>query len=191
MQDRRQIIHRGYAVIAATVNGRPSAAVYRGPGNMLRRLEAEGIDDVIAEAVGWIDQRREAYVAARVLPGGNRTAVASAEEFGEALDLLELSRPEAAMLAAHARAEDLRLTAAELARAGGYADFSAANLHYGLLGRRFAEAMDLAPIAQRDDGSRIWTTALAEWIAGGQDEKVAIWRMHDPLAEALASRGLA
>lgn len=170
MQDRRQIVHRGHAVIAATVNGRPSAAIYRGPGNMLRRLEGESLDAVAAEAVAWIDRRREDYVAARIHRGENRTAVASTAEFGETLDVLELSPAEAAMLSAHASADGRFLTSFELAQAGGYADFSAANLQYGLLGRRFAEAMDLSPIARRPDGSRIWTTALADWIEGGRDD---------------------
>ena len=65
------------------------------------------------------------------------------------------------MLKAHLEAPDHCITATELAAAAGYANWSAANLQYGLLGQAVAQDLNFNP-RRRGDGTTIWTTTLAD-----------------------------
>ncbi|RZI60329.1 MAG: hypothetical protein EOP94_01685, partial [Zymomonas sp.] len=64
------------------------------------------------------------------------------------------------MLRAHLSAPDHLLSATQLADAAGYSGYGGANLHYGLLGQRVAQEIGFVP-PRRDDGSEIWTCAIA------------------------------
>jgi hypothetical protein len=103
--------------------------------------------------------------------GGSRDAVElserdqegapSAKVYEEAfLAIGELNEGYRAMLAAHLHASDHLISATRLAEAAGYANWSAANLHYGLLGAKVAEEIGFTP-PSRSDGSKIWTCAIA------------------------------
>lgn len=76
------------------------------------------------------------------------------------LALGELNDGYRAMLKAHLNAPDHLISATKLAAAAGYANWSAANLHYGLLGAKVAEEIGFEP-PSRPDGSKIWTCAIA------------------------------
>ena len=88
------------------------------------------------------------------------------------------------MLQKQYRAPNHTITAAELARAMGYASYSAANLRYGKLGRFLAEALSYTPPVRSDGTPRYWTT-LAQGnpdLESGEDFQ---WIMRPELATAL------
>ena len=117
-----------------------------------------------------------------------KDGVPTSEEFAEALEELtdELTEGHLKMLQAHQRAHERTLTSREIARAGGYKDFEAANLQYGLLGRKIAELLGYRPERRSSDDQPIWTLALA---TGQQTNGLWTWTMHDGLAEAMDDLG--
>ena len=103
--------------------------------------------------------------------------------------LPSLSDRQLAMLKAHYRAKDRCLTATDLAKAAGYANYSAVNLQYGNVGRLMWEAVPRKlPVGA--DGEPIYTFALAE--AGDRDspEHEWVWRMRPEVAAAIKELGL-
>jgi hypothetical protein len=101
-----------------------------------------------------------------------------------------LSVGQKAMLRKHANAEGRCLTATQLATAAGYKNFSAANLHYGLLGAMLYGEMP-RPLPTRKDGTPVMTYMIAD----GVDKETAsegewIWKMRDDIAEGLAAAGV-
>lgn len=126
----------------------------------------------------------------------------SALEYAEAFDRIgRLPKGHEAMLDAHLKAPDHLITATQLADAAGYANWSAANLQYGKLARRLAEELDYNP-PLRDDGTPIWTYALATSpdegdlspdrflaaLARGLEEPHFEWHLRPQVAEVLAGR---
>ena len=109
----------------------------------------------IAAAEEWLNRRATAEGEER-----EKTGAPSPTAYREALDVIGLNRGEKAMLQAHLAAPWHTLTATELAKAAGWENWSAANLHYGGLGRKVAELLGWEPKARRD-GTPIWTMAIA------------------------------
>ena len=71
------------------------------------------------------------------------------------------------------RAPNRTLTSTRLAEAAGYSNYSAANLQYGLLGKRLWEELPTAlPVGS--DGNHIYTFALAK--AGDMSTPESEWR---------------
>ena len=100
-----------------------------------------------------------------------------------------LSDKHVAMLKAHARAPDRSLTATQLAKAAGYANHSAVNLQYGLVGKLLWEELPTTLPAARD-GSPMFTFAIAD--AGNRDgpEDQWVWQMRTEVAAAVKEAGL-
>lgn len=95
------------------------------------------------------------------LSGRDHEGAPSAKAYEAAfLAIGELNDGYRAMLRAHLHAPDHLISATKLAEAAGYANWSAANLHYGLLGAKIAEEINFVP-PSRADGSKIWTCAIA------------------------------
>ncbi len=186
--DRLQVAYKGHGIVAAMLEDAAAAAVYRGPGLMLRRFDDEDIDAAVTAARRWIDARLDGFRAARRLIGG--AAAPGAAEFRDALEILTLSRAEEAMLEAHASAEGMRVSMSDLAATLGQSDVAGVALRYAQLARRFVEILDISPLAARPDGSRIWLSAIAELTEGAPDDPDARWRLHMPMAEALAELGM-
>ncbi|MSU88632.1 hypothetical protein GE300_03230 [Rhodobacteraceae bacterium 2CG4] len=87
------------------------------------------------------------------------------------------------MLEAHARAGREGLTAGQLAEAAGYANFNAANLHYGKLGREVADFLGVAlPASTARPGEDVATGVLA---GIGPEEGIFVWVMRPELRAAL------
>lgn len=108
-----------------------------------------------------------------------------------------------AMLRAHFSAPDHLLSATKLAEAAGYSGYGGANLHYGLLGQRVAQEIGFIP-PRRDDGSEIWTCAIArdpaldtefpdtsmlEALSRSFDTQHFEWQMRPQVVQALRSLG--
>ena len=175
--DRQAIPYRRRTIIAATMNGQASAMVY--PER--KRFDGAALSDAIRQAKAWIDIDWSVRHTTRRAPH-----IASALEYAEALGAVNVNEWEVLMLKAHAAAPERQLTATEIARAAGYADYSAANMHYGKLARRVAEHLELT-VPAREDGTPVWTCALAAEgtpnLEAGAPEFV--WRMHEEVAAAL------
>lgn len=119
--------------------------------------------------------------------------VATADEYYEALHVLadRIGQHQWRMLRAHMNANELTMTAGELAKAGGYRKFSTANAHYGKLGHMVAGVVGFNPdytleTGTNEDAPAPWTFALAE---GKYIKGYWRWRMHPELAEAVRRYG--
>ncbi|MAS42036.1 MAG: hypothetical protein CML46_03270 [Rhodobacteraceae bacterium] len=152
---------------------------------------------VLAALRARIDARRAGFVAARRL--AEPVDIASVEEFLDALDQVDPQDGRLAMLVAHAAAPGRTLPASEIGRAGGHDGAQGASMHYGRLARDLAEAMELRPDPEHlavDPAAALvaWIPVIAEPLpaptcaAGARPDP--IWRMHGPLAAALARLGL-
>lgn len=101
-----------------------------------------------------------------------------------------LSSGQKAMLRQHLKAENMCLTATQLAKAAGYKQYSGANLQYGLLGAMlYGEMPRVLPL--RANGTPIMTFMIAEDVDMTQSsEEQWIWRMRKDIAEGLTASGI-
>lgn len=88
------------------------------------------------------------------------------------------------MLKAHYQADEYTLTATELATAAGYDNYSLANLQYGTLGKLLGAHLPIEP-EQKEDGTPIWTTILAEGDPEQLEGEHYRWIMRPELVRAL------
>ncbi|GHB05784.1 hypothetical protein GCM10009069_30160 [Algimonas arctica] len=163
-EKRIDIQYRGHRIIA-NLGG---AMVY--PEK--HPIDGSSQGESLANAKAFIDAKYNERQKKRTAPH-----IGTVDDYAEALAALKLGAHERAMLSAHYRAEGRRLTATQLAESAGWDGFSSANSHYGRLGKRVAEHVEL-DLKGRDDEA--WTQALAEF-----DEDTRQWTMHDDLAKAL------
>ena len=103
--------------------------------------------------------------------------IGTVDDYYEALSVEPPADHEEAMLSAHRKAPDRKMTAKELATSAGWKSFSPANRHYGGLGKRIAIQLGLKI---NGDGEQYFTEVLAHF-----DEDTKQWEMHEELALAL------
>jgi len=72
------------------------------------------------------------------------------------------------MLKAQYQADGHIITASRLAEAAGYANYNAANLHYGTMGRLLAVYLGYLP-PKRPDGTRMWWQTLSKGNAASEE----------------------
>lgn len=102
-----------------------------------------------------------------------------------ALDQIQMTDGQLNMLNAHLDAPNHTLTATQLSQAAPYRDYQAANIQYGLLGRLLAEEMGWHP-DKRNDGTPVWTTALAtDANADEAGEGQFRWQLRPQIVHAL------
>jgi hypothetical protein len=107
----------------------------------------------------------------------------SVDAYQRGLTEINLSDKQRAMLVAHYKAPDRRITMTRLAEAVGYSSYSAANLHYGKLAKKLCLAMNDEPDDQYKDGSPFWLSILAEaWKNNAGEYEFQMW---PEVAEAL------
>ncbi|RYD82177.1 MAG: hypothetical protein EOP84_09830 [Verrucomicrobiaceae bacterium] len=92
------------------------------------------------------------------------------------------------MLKAHCLAAEHRITATQLATAAGFANFNAANLQYGFLGKALGEQLSFTPTL-RNNGEPVWTSVLAtgERPSDTGASEHYVWTMRPQVVEALLS----
>ena len=163
---REDINYRGHRIIA----NETGAMIYLLEGR--HKIEGSNLEDCLLQAKGFVDAKHDKQAAARRAPH-----IGTADDYSVALSSLKLGAHEVAMLSAHHKAPDRKLTAPELSTSAGWEGASPANSHYGRLGKRVAETINLT-INGKDD--QAWTEALADF-----DENTRQWQMHDELASAL------
>lgn len=160
-------------------------AAYRGvlwrEGKILFQIEGESLDDAFRKLLSLLYEEQLTKAAKR------NGLSPSTEEATKALYRIwpKISAGQKAMLLAHHKAKDQRITATQLAQAAGYASYSAANLQYGLLGGLlFAEMPEELP--RRGDGTPIMTCAIARGDASEKDaEDDWVWKMRPHIYDAL------
>lgn len=191
--DDRAMRYGRYTMIARTMAG-----VHRAVGYIGKRRITEATGDSIQSARENL--RAELAARDRVEIEKRVAGVPTAVEYQEALEVLadKITDAQRAMLKAHYHAKkadvredraDRTLTVIELAKAAGFPDFGAANLQYGLLGRKVAEQLGYKPPIPDDRDDTVWTFALATGvrrIEGGLWE----WTLRPEVADALHRAGM-
>ncbi|MHC1999529.1 hypothetical protein ACYQR9_03680 [Methylobacterium sp. CM6241] len=176
------LAYRGHQIIAAMIKGAPLAQVYVGKTLATReRFAGDTLDDAVNRARSWVDTQRSEAIQNRRSAG-----VGTVEEYVAFFSAQPLAEHHRVMLVAHASAPDRTLTAGELAAAAGWADFGAANLHYGKLGDQVAQTLELE-LPKHLSGKPIATSALADSVDPDWKpiEGFFRWRLHEEVAEAL------
>ncbi len=138
----------------------------------VHRIDGDTIEEVILAAKEWIDTNYRTQFDNRP-----ETHIGTSEEYFNALQFLKLAPHEHAMLKAHRNAPNRKLTAPQISKAAGWEGAGPANIHYGYLGRRLAEYLELD---LRDGDDKYWTQAIASYESGQSE-----WQMHEELAIAL------
>lgn len=175
--------YRQHKLLAAHDDDRVKGRAWK-DNKLVAECEGKTIDSVISTLQARIDERLNEIASSRI-------GEPSVSEYVDALKRIEdkLSDGQRAMLKAHYRAPDKCMTATALAEAAGYPGYSSANLQYGLVGRWLFEELPV-PLGTLDDGTPIYTSALAD--AGSQvgPEGFWIWKMRPGVAAALAHLGI-
>lgn len=107
----------------------------------------------------------------------------TADDYYRALNELsfEFNESQIEMLVGHANAANSCISTQKLARLAGFTSFSAANLHYGKLGRKFAEYFHVSNLANQ-------IQALATANHQEDDTGHFQWVMRPPLRNALLKK---
>jgi hypothetical protein len=151
---------------------------------LLSEIEGDGIESVLQSLRDFVDARF-------VTIAENRTQDPESSEYVKAFRAIRsgLSDGHFAMLKAHYLAPNRGITATQLSEAAGYLHYGAANLQYGIVGKKIYEELP-TKLLVRKDGTLIYTSALA--TAGDQDgdEGYWVWKMRPQVAAAIEVLGL-
>ena len=183
-KDRITENYRNFFLVAALHKGRFRGRAFKAEQPQFD-VEGSSIADVVDQLHRRVDQVLADLVARR------ETQPVSSKELVAAFKSIEkrLSDGQRAMLKAHVHAPDRTLTATELAAAAGYENYSAANLQYGFVGKWLYEEL-LCPLLKQEDGTNIYTSALASGLDDGKAEDQLRWVMKPEVAAALEELGL-
>jgi len=181
--DRIKETYRRHTVLAARHEGQLKGRVFK-DRQVVHECEGTSIDEILVMLKEFIDV--SLYEAAE-----NRQSPPDGEEYVRAFKKIQtgLTNAQCAMLKAHYRADGQTLTATELAKAAGYATYSAANLQYGMVGYNLNEELPIK-LETRANGTPIATFALA--TAGEQkgSELHWSWKLRPEVAYAIEKLGL-
>ncbi|WP_319574233.1 hypothetical protein [uncultured Desulfobacter sp.] len=111
------------------------------------------------------------------------------ENYKKALEKMALSDNEVAILRAHYRAPDRRITMGKLAEEVGLKNYSVSNLIYGKLAHKLCDQMNAEPDDSFKDGRPFWLSIIAE--AWENKEGKYEFQMWPELAEAMEELSLA
>jgi hypothetical protein len=187
-----------YEIKSAPLKGEWAANAFR---NKKKVAEARAVsfDEVLIRVKARLDQLDATELSSR-----DKEGAPSASAYLDAFIALgKIPEGYEAMLRAHLQAPDHLISATQLAEAAGYENYNAANLHYGLLGKRIGDEIGFIP-PRRVDGSEIWTcvlarapdvgtdfpeTSLAEALDRAVDAGHFEWQLRPQVAEALRALG--
>lgn len=180
--------HGKYVLKAGLISGQWTARAFLAGARQGSGIVAEAKDSsweaAIEELRRQLDRRDQTLRQNRRYDETMRFHVPSSGEYEIALSITPLHANQLAMLKAHAETGERGMTATELAKAGGYSDYSSANMHYGKAGRMLAESLciEIPPSNSRDD---LPTAVLASWIQTPGDESIGRWIMYPELVQAV------
>jgi hypothetical protein len=182
--DRIVETYRGRQLVAAKDGTTTSGVVWKA-GKKVFRHTGTNLQDVLETLRSHVDEGFAEVVRLRTEP-------LNGDDYVRALQtvLKDLSDGHCAMLKAHYHAPNQTITATELAAAAGYKSYSAANLQYGNVGKALYEELPV-DIPRRDDGSLIYTSAIATADEKTENEVHWTWKMRPEVAYAVEHLGLA
>lgn len=153
---------------------------------VVSKASAASEPEVLCMIKQQLDDIEAAYRAARVYDEQMDFHVPSTDEYSVALGIADFTKPQIEMLKAHALSGERGMTSGELARSGGYADFSTANLQYGLAGKNLAEALGIELPRSKITGEILATAVIGAWKpAENASENVGRWQMYKGLIVAI------
>ncbi|MEP3654216.1 MAG: hypothetical protein ABJO36_04900 [Litorimonas sp.] len=162
-------IYDGHLIRA---NAKAAMIFLDGSKSLETKIIAMDLEDAIAKSKAWIDEklgeRREERREANI---------GTVNGYVEVFKVIKFSKARRLMLVAHSRAEDRKMTAAELADAAGWKTSTSATTHYSKLGKEVAERLDLK-VGGTDKAA--WTSAVASY-----DPETDQLQMHEEVATAL------
>ena len=185
MSQRLDLSYRTFRIIAAVLRGKATAAVLSA-GKPWFRCEGPNLGAAVLEAKRRLDNLLTEECLRRRVPHIGTTG-----EYRRALRALVVSEIHRKMLRAHANAPNRTLTASQLARSADYECFEVANAHYGRLGRKVAEHLEIVPPPYAKRDVPVWTRTLAEDVAVPGALGHWQWQMHEELALALRELDMA
>jgi hypothetical protein len=175
--------YRAHDLVAAK-----SASGYQGVAwkdtMKLHKNIGDSLKDVLQKLRQYVDAAIDKTAKGRTAPpSGDEYLVAFKKMLGSLRD------GHYAMLKAHYLAPDQTITATKLAAAAGYRNYSAANLHYGNVGKALYEELPVE-LRTRDDGSLIYTSALATAGETTDSDEHWAWKLRPEVAYAIERLGL-
>ncbi|OUL31202.1 hypothetical protein BV372_20545 [Nostoc sp. T09] len=89
------------------------------------------------------------------------------------------------MLKAHYQADEMTMTATELAEAAGYQNYRGANRQFANIGQMIAADLNFEPERRFDNNQPFWSSVLAD----GYQEDEWKWVLRPEVAQALKDLG--
>lgn len=181
--DRKTDEYRGYVLVARVVGYQKVNGLLWLDGKKGASCEGTSLDGVMRMLVEIVDDN----IRLKRMKGP-ADAAEYAWAFGKIME--HVSEGHCAMLRAHYHAENRILTARQLAKAAGYANFNAANLQYGHLGRMISNLIGNGWIRHEYTGEPIWTYGIATGPTGKDVDTVEWeWQLRPEVAQALELLG--
>jgi hypothetical protein len=182
-QDRIVEEYRRHKLLAAYHEGLYKGRVWKGKV-LLNEIEGNGIEDVLAKLKDYVDSRFRPQHP----ENSDRLDVSEYVQAFRSM-ISDFTDGHVAMLKAHYNASNQCITATQLAEAAGYANYGAANLQYGNIGKALAEELYLA-LPTRGDGTPIYTYALATAGDPRGEEDHWVWKLRPEVSSAIEILGL-
>jgi len=162
-------IYEGHLIRA---NATAAMVFLDGSKDLETKFRAMDLEDAISKSKAWIDEKL----------GGRKTDrraenIGTVQGYIEAFKVIKFSKARRLMLLSHSRADDRKMTPAELAQAAGWKTSNSATMHYSKLGKEVAERLGLK-VSGTDKAA--WTSTLATI-----DAETDTLQMHEEVAEAL------
>ena len=182
-EERNLEEYKRHNLVAGYVRGMYQGKAWK-DGKAIVELQGDSTEDVLKQLKAEVDRVVVEAAAAR-------STAPTAAEYMDAFRKLLKSQPESRvlMLKAHYRAKERNITAAQLAKAAGFATHTSANLQYGRLGRALYEEMPME-LERRADESLIFTSALATPGERTGPEEEWVWKMRPEVAAAMEALAL-
>lgn len=180
------VVYGSYQIKTFKALGTWKAQAWRRDSKASDVVTADSYEDAVLAVKAQIDRWTSEQHALRG-PDGYPTVA----EVRAAFDAIKMTDGQSKMLIAHLAATDHILTATQLAEAASYKDYSAANIHYGGLGKLLSEELNWLPQERRHD-EPVWTFTLATDAeeAARLNKHYEIrefrWRLRPQVVEALS-----
>jgi hypothetical protein len=183
MSDRITEEYRRHTLLSAFHGGHFKGRVWKDK-KQLTEIEGSSIADVLNKLREFVDCQFVTIAAGRQTPTNSGEYISAFRNI-----LKDLSDGHLAMLRAHYLAPNQCMTATQLADAAGYANYNAANLQYGNVGKALYEEYPL-DIPCYDNGSPIYTFMIGTAGNKEADEREWVWKMRPEVVAALEELGL-
>jgi hypothetical protein len=176
--------YRRHKLLSALNKGVYKGRCWNRDGDLLLEITGSGINEVLVALKDFVDSSFIKIANCRESPPQVSEYIRAFQRILEELPDSYLD-----MLKAHYVAPNRTITATDLAIAGHYKNWSSANLHYGLFGKRLYEELPIR-LPARADGTLIFTCALATEGDLEKAEGQWQWKMRPEVASAIEQLGL-